>query len=135
MAYADNNIRKDGKKMPRPRKCRRVCCMPDSRSFGPLGNDESNSKVVAMTIDEFETIRLIDLEELSQEECAKRMNVARTTAQAIYNSARTKLADCLVNGLQLSIGGGDYVLCEGETSGCGCGYCHKKRCHLGDEEK
>ena len=110
--------------MPRPRKWRRVCCMPGSQSFGPL-DGQAGARIV-MGIDEFETIRLIDLEGLSQEECAQRMDVARTTAQAIYSSARAKLAECLVKGLELSINGGDYVLCDGEFRGCGCGHCHRR---------
>ncbi len=109
--------------------------MPGNRTFGPLGNGNPEQKPIVMTVDEFETIRLIDLERLSQEECAERMNVARTTAQAIYNSARIKLAEALVNGMELFINGGDYVLCDGEYSGCGCGHCHKRRCHSGDNEK
>lgn len=110
--------------MPRPRKWRRVCCMPNSQSFGPL-DGQAGARIV-MGIDEFETIRLIDLEGLSQEECAQRMGVARTTAQAIYSSARAKLAECLVKGMELSINGGDYILCDGESRGCGCGRCHRR---------
>jgi len=121
--------------MPRPRKCRRVCCMPGSQNFGPLGNGCEERNVVVMTIDEYEAIRLIDLERLSQEECAVRMNVARTTAQAIYNSARMKLAEFLVNSMDLSIHGGDYVLCDGEHFNCGCNHCHKRRCLSGDNER
>ena len=120
--------------MPRPRKCRRVCCMPDSQSFGPLDRCPVERKAIVMTVDEFEAIRLIDLEGLSQEECASRMAVARTTAQAIYNSARVKLAECIVKGNKLTISGGDYTLCEGEPCGCGCGHCHKRKCRLGEEE-
>ena len=116
--------------MPRPRKWRRVCWMPESRIFGPLDLEGKRRQAVMMTIDEFEAIRLIDLEGLSQEQCAESMGVARTTAQAIYTSARAKLAECLVNGLELTIGGGDYVFCQGNTSHCGCTHCHKKRCHL-----
>ena len=86
-----------------------------------------------MTVDEFETIRLIDLEGMSQEECANRMNVARTTAQAIYNSARVKLAECLVKGMKLYIRGGDYVICDEGACGCGCGHCHKRRCHMEED--
>ncbi len=71
-----------------------------------------------MTLDEYEAVRLIDLEGLTQEQCARRMGVARTTAQAIYNSARFKLAECLVNGQELRIGGGEYVLCDGSAEGC-----------------
>ena len=121
--------------MPRPRKCRRVCCMPDNQSFGPLGRVISEHITIVMTVDEFETIRLIDLEGLNQEECAKQMAIARTTAQAIYNSARVKLAECLVKGAELSIVGGDYTLCDGEPCGCGCGHCHKRKCKSGDEER
>ncbi len=118
--------------MPRPKKWRRICRMPNTRSFGPLGSEGGERKSIAMTVDEFEAIRLIDLEGLSQEECARRMAVARTTAQAIYNSARSKLADCIVNGLELYISGGDYVLCEGGEYGCGCAHC-PKRCHLKEQ--
>lgn len=135
MAYAIYNLLKDGENVPRPRKWRRVCCMPGSQDFGPLGVDGNDRKVVVMTVDEFEAIRLIDLEGLSQEQCSERMGVARTTAQAIYNSARVKLAECLVNGRILTISGGDYVLCDGDTVGCGCSHCPKKRCRLGDEER
>lgn len=119
--------------MPRPRKWRRVCCMPPNQNFGPLGVESSERNVIEMTVDEFETIRLIDLEGLSQEQCAQRMTIARTTAQAIYNSARLKLANCLVNGTKLSIVGGDYILCDGDSHGCGCEQCHKKRCHLDNQ--
>jgi len=121
--------------MPRPRKCRRVCCMPANQSFGPIDKTLNDQKIIFMTVDEFETIRLIDLEGLSQEECAKQMDVARTTAQAMYNSARVKLAECLVNGHRLQISGGDFVLCDGESRGHGCcGHCCKKRCLQHNED-
>ena len=72
-----------------------------------------------MTIDEYETIRLIDLEEFTQEMCAEQMGVARTTVQWIYNQARHKLADALVNGKKLRIEGGDYQVCAGSDLTCG----------------
>ncbi len=113
--------------MPRPHKCRRVCCMPQSRIFGPLDTKESQVQAINMAIDEFEAIRLIDLEGLTQEECAERMGVARTTAQAIYNSARVKLAECLVKGKELHMEGGNYILCNERPSHCGCRHCHRER--------
>ena len=64
-----------------------------------------------MTVEEYEVIRLIDMEGLMQEECAKRMNVARTTVQRIYAEAR-KIAESLVLGKILKIEGGNYELCE-----------------------
>ncbi len=111
--------------MPRPRKWRHVCRMPGNESFGPLPGGGAARGVINMTVDEYEAIRLIDLEGCSQEQCAEQMGVARTTAQAIYNSARVKLAECLVNGLELSIRGGDYILCNGDVRGCGHGHCHQ----------
>ena len=112
--------------MPRPRKCRRVCCMPKCQNFGPLGGNDDEEPFVEMTVDEFESIRLIDLEQLTQEECAARMGVARTTAQAIYNSARIKLAECVIHGKKLHIHGGDYILCGKYGAECGSGHCRKR---------
>lgn len=104
--------------MPRPRKWRKVCALPSNSRFGPLDASE-NTACVVMTVDEYETIRLIDLERLKQEECAEKMNIARTTVQGIYDEARRKLAEALVSGKVLIIEGGDYMLCGGSGAGCG----------------
>lgn len=97
--------------MPRPRKCRRVCCLPKRNLYGPLGCNTSSEKIVIMTVDEYETIRLIDLEGFTQEQCASQMKIARTTVQGIYNEARKKLAASLVNGSIIRIEGGEYEVC------------------------
>lgn len=97
--------------MPRPRKSRKVCCMPLIDKFAPVDYLGSDNAVI-MTVDEYETIRLIDKEGFSQEECSRYMNVARTTIQNVYNSARKKLAETLVNGQVLYISGGDYIICS-----------------------
>ncbi len=113
--------------MPRPRKRRRVCCLPESNRFGPLDYPAGDSSTVNMTVDEYETIRLIDLANLTQEECANQMNVSRTTVQGIYDEARKKLAESLVNGKILRIEGGEYKLCDGRRNGCGRGVCRRNR--------
>lgn len=78
-------------------------------------------ELVILTEDECEAVRLIDLEDMTQEECAEKMHVARTTVQAMYTSARRKLADLLVNGKRLVIEGGNYRVCEsGPRCGRGC---------------
>ncbi len=112
--------------MPRPRKCRKVCCLPDSNHFGPLNNFTQPQEIV-MSIEEYEVIRLIDLQNFSQEQAAESMHVARTTVQRIYNEARKKIADCIVNSKQLKIYGGDYRLCDGQEQSCNCGGCIKHR--------
>jgi len=111
--------------MPRPRKWRRVCCLPDSSRFGPLDSPADAADTVTMTVDEYEAIRLIDFESFTQEECAGRMNVARTTVQGIYDSARKKLAEALVDGKVLWIEGGEYRLCDESQKSCGGHRCRK----------
>ncbi len=120
--------------MPRPRKWRKVCRLPEQSRFGPLGSPADMAGAVRMTVDEYETIRLIDLEGHTQEGCAAQMDISRTTVQGIYDEARRKLAESLVNGRVLFIEGGEYRLCEGEEPGCGGGGCWRHRCGRGYNE-
>ncbi|HOJ09204.1 MAG TPA: DUF134 domain-containing protein [Clostridiales bacterium] len=113
--------------MARPRKWRKVCCLPKSNLFGPLNAQIVSADTVLMTVEEYETIRLIDLEGLMQEECAERMGVARTTVQRIYYDARKKLAQSLVSGSVLKIEGGDYKLCDRSEQAYSCGRCRRHR--------
>ena len=94
--------------MPRKQRCRWIEGYPDHWEFSP--EELSNKEPVVMTLDEFETIRLLDREGLTQEQCAEKMGIARTTVTAIYESARRKVAYALVDGKQLLIRGGNYRL-------------------------
>ncbi|MDD5884069.1 MAG: DUF134 domain-containing protein [Firmicutes bacterium] len=111
--------------MPRPKKCRRVCEIPQTLRFFPENPPEA-AEPVTLTVEEYETIRLIDREGLSQEACGEIMQVARTTVQQIYANARKKLADVLVEGLPLRIAGGDYELCSGPDGKCARSACCKR---------
>ena len=113
--------------MPRPTKCRKVCHYPKTVEFQPIQGSEG--QCVILTVDEYETIRLIDQEGLSQEQCSAYMQIARTTVQKIYDSARQKLATALVDGLTLKIQGGDFRLCSGDPGSCGHGSCYKQHYH------
>lgn len=110
--------------MARPTKWRHVCSLPENSRFGPLDVEVSDDNYIRMRVDEYETIRLIDLEGFTQAECAEQMNVARTTVQAIYSKARRKLAKTLVDNKVLLIQGGEYKLCDGKGEGCGRGCQH-----------
>lgn len=117
--------------MPRPIKCRKVCHFPDILEFRPSnekgGRGEGGEKeAVLLTVDEYETIRLIDKEGYSQEQCAGFMQIARTTVQRIYEIARKKVADAIVDGHPLRIEGGDFRICDGKSSKCGLGGCYKQ---------
>ncbi len=92
--------------MARPRNCRRVGSLPESDYFKPRGIPLSMLEEVILTIDEFEAIRLADLEGLKQVDAAVRMHVSRPTFSRIVASARNKVADGLVNIKAIRIEGG-----------------------------
>jgi len=92
--------------MPRPFILRKVCCRPDSNYFKPRGIPIDQLKEIILTMDELEAVRLADLQEMYQEDAAKKMNISRQTFANIVASARKKIADCLVNGKALKIEGG-----------------------------
>ncbi len=63
-----------------------------------------------LTLEEVESIRLKDLDGLGQEECAKKMNISRSTFHRVLNRARRKLADALLNGKAIRIEGGNFMM-------------------------
>lgn len=75
---------------------------------------------IIMTVEEYETVRLIDFEGLMQEACARQMEVSRTTVTAIYMGARKKIAEALVNGNPLIIEGGNFILQHPQEHSCCC---------------
>ena len=98
--------------MPRPTRSRRIEGYPEHWSFSPDNADDAEEVILAL--DEYEAIRLIDRERLTQEQCAARMGVARTTVTAIYENARAKLAQVIVDGKRLRISGGSYQIIRHE---------------------
>ena len=94
--------------MARPINCRRVGSMPESNYFKPRGIPLSVLEEVVLTVDEFEAIRLADLESLYQEKAAEKMKVSRQTFGRIIDSAHKKVAEALVQGKALKIEGGKF---------------------------
>ena len=113
--------------MPRSKMNRKVCCMPESTVFEARGENANHLEKIVILVEEYETIRLIDLEEMTQEQCAERMNVARTTVQRIYNDARKKIAEYIVMGHSLKIEGGAYQICDENERLNGCGESCRRR--------
>jgi len=75
--------------------------------MGMRGNE-----CVMLTVDEFEAIRLKDLEKMDQKECAEKMDVSQPTFSRTIESAREKIADAIVNGKEIRIEGGEYMVEE-----------------------
>lgn len=96
--------------MPRPRLCRRVASEPETTYFKPAGVPLRELEESIITVDEFEAIRLKDLEELEQEESATKMGISQPTFHRLILSARKKIADALVNGKAIKIEGGNFSL-------------------------
>ena len=113
--------------MSRPIKRRNICSLPENNRFGPFDIEVDKDQFIKMRVDEYETIRLIDLEGFTQAECAEQMNVVCVIVQGIYTKARKKLAKSLVNNKVLIIEGGEYQFCDGTGQGCGRGCQHKNQ--------
>lgn len=92
--------------MSRPRCCRRIARVPTVLTYGPDEGSGAALDETAMSLDEFEAIRLADLEGLYHADAAAQMGVSRATFGRIVGSARGKLSDVLVNGKRLRIEGG-----------------------------
>lgn len=103
--------------------------MPRTEGFIPIGGFPEEN--IFLTVDEYETVRLIDKEGLSQEECGEQMQIARTTVQQIYTSARHKIAMALVDGCSLKIEGGSFRLCENRKEKGESGRCTRENCTCG----
>ena len=95
--------------MPRPRICRRVSCEPGVTYFKPRGVPLARLENVDLTIDEFEAIRLKDLEQLEQTVAAEKMQISQPTFHRVLESARKKVADALIHGKAIRIEGADHI--------------------------
>ncbi len=118
--------------MARPEKSKRICSVPVADSFFSIQKKEDPSERnipdISLTIEEFESVRLIDYVGLTQEQCASQMHVARTTVQRMYTEARRKIAEFLVTGSSLQICGGNYKICENSDRCCKKLSCPRMTC-------
>jgi len=112
--------------MPRPKCHRNICGMPDKNYFKPRGIPTMELEEVVLNLDEFEAVRLADYEQLYQEEAAVKMNISRQTFGRIIEAAHKKIADVLINGKALKIGGGAVALDETKLCGHGKGHRNEK---------
>jgi predicted DNA-binding protein (UPF0251 family) len=96
----------EGGSVSRPRCYRRVAGKPTAAVFKPIGIPVTRLDETVMTLDEFEAVRLADLDGLYQEKAAGKMGISRSTFSRLIDSAHRKLADALVHGKALRIEGG-----------------------------
>lgn len=108
--------------MPRPKKKRKVNRPPKMLGFKPFGIRFCDTEQIAMQYEEYEAIKLVVHENLSQDAAAEKIEVSRPTLTRIYNSGLKKIAEAFVEGKSIVIKGGDF---EFENDWYKCGSCFK----------
>ena len=103
--------------MVRPRKIKIVNFEPAINYFKPIAVPLSMLEEVELTVDELETLRLSNIQKLSQAEAAAKMNIHQSTFQRTLTRAREKITDALVNGKAIKIHGGEYKMPGGDRTG------------------
>lgn len=103
--------------MSRPKNFRNILAPPLMQGFKPFGIPKRALETVVLRYDEYESIRLLDFEGLTQEQAAEKMNVSRPTLTRIYETARKTIAEALVKGKMILIEGGE-VRFQGEWFRC-----------------
>ena len=94
--------------MPRPRICRRIRFMPDVTYFKPAGVRMTELEETILNVEEYEAVRLIDLENTEQNKAAAQMNISQPTLSRLLKSGRKKLAEAIVKGKAIKIQGGSF---------------------------
>ena len=97
--------------MLRPNKPKCVQKLPICQTYYPAGKENSCHEIV-LSVEEYETLRLLDYQGMTQAQCARQMGIARATVQSLYTEARKKTARFLVEGAGLCIRGGNFCIEE-----------------------
>jgi uncharacterized protein len=124
--------------MARPEKNRKVCNPPKMYGFKPFGMTMCETEPVVIHFDEYESLKLVNYDNLSQDEAAEMMNVSRPTLTRIYNRALRKIAVAFTEGKTVFIKGGNikfdkdwykckkcYRLIEGVENHMQCEGCNR----------
>jgi len=85
-------------------KKERCCRFLDSdRLFKPIGIPMIRLEIVEIDTDEFEVLRLCDLENKNQQEAGDIIGISRGTVQRLLYSGRKKIVSALLNNYALKI--------------------------------
>ena len=94
--------------MSRPHKARKINNPPRMKGFRPFGMSYCVKVSLKMKYEEYESIRLVNYEMLSQDAAALQMNISRPTFTRVYNRALKIIAKSFVEGKAIEIEGGNY---------------------------
>ena len=117
--------------MPRKKRNRRIQVPPVIKGMSVYGIRGRKSNEVILHIEEYEAIRLLDYQNLTQEEAAKYMDISRPTLTRIYEEARNKVATAFVEGRDLLFRGGDIYF---DKNWYKCNSCHASFSNFSDDK-
>lgn len=80
---------------PRLKKNRTCGCQLKGKAYKPAGLSMRDLEKIVLFKDELETLRLCDMQGLTQEQAGESMGISRGTVQRILSSARKKVATAL----------------------------------------
>jgi len=107
--------------MARPIKPRKLILPHRDVSFVLEGEVNYNKESVTLLSEEYEVIKLVDYEKMNHLQTAKVLNVSRPTVTRIYERARNKIAESLVELKTLKLEGGNSIYLENWFK---CGFCN-----------
>jgi len=89
--------------MPRPRLRRRIAFHPKVTFYKPQGIPLRSLEIIEITFEEWEALRLKNINDLDQNKCAEKMQTSQSTFQRILSSANKKIAHAIINGMAIKI--------------------------------
>ncbi len=98
--------------MVRPKKFRLIGREPEIDYFKPRGIPLSELQEINLEIEEYEALRLTDIESYDQTKAAELMNISQPTFHRILDLARKKISDAIVNGKAIRIEGGKFKIAK-----------------------
>lgn len=108
--------------MARPEKNRKICQPPLMKGFKPFGIKSCKDEHVRLRFEEYESLRLVSYEMLSQKQASEMMHISRPTLTRIYNKAIKIITKAFIEGRVIKIEGGNY---EFDRDWFRCRKCHK----------
>ena len=117
--------------MPRRKRNRKIQVPPVIKGMSVYGVRGRKSNEVVLHLEEYEAIRLLDYQNLTQEQAAKHMDVSRPTLTRIYEEARNKVATAFVEGRGIIFRGGDVYF---NTNWYKCNSCLASFSHYTEEK-
>ena len=94
--------------MPRQKRSRLILNPPTIKGMSPFGMQKRSSEKISLFFEEYQAIKLLDYEGMTQEQASVHMEVSRPTLTRVYETARQKVAKSLTEGKDLVIRGGKF---------------------------